>query len=261
MPRLRVCRKSTEKGGEKYAQAVCAAHGQVVFFLALVWTVHARDRSQADTIQEYEGSCVFLRTGSAGGRLSDWTTHSTQGEGAMKFDAISAQLLLLTSNTALTLQMLAVVFAVHPRTIERWLIEENFPAALAHKPGARRHWDPAAVLAWVREREAIANTTCNIRVVCQRTKYSRAQWNRLVKAKDAPAPIARELGSGQDLWAIQDIDDFLERTRSGLTIPGKATPPRLRDGRRGPRKLKTRGTSWAAPAIAIALARRQGEPT
>jgi predicted DNA-binding transcriptional regulator AlpA len=153
-------------------------------------------------------------------------------------------------NELLTKVQLAKLFEVHRRTIEQhWIPSYAFPTHIKLHEGmrtARLFWRPDQVAEWVRERQRIAERGIDIDAICALVGVNRSTWYEWIKAKRAPAPAWRALGTGRDLWDREEVLAWLNARTGGYALPpalqGKARTKKnaLDETVRGPRTAAER---------------------
>jgi predicted DNA-binding transcriptional regulator AlpA len=131
-----------------------------------------------------------------------------------------ALLTLRSIEKVLTVPELAVIFDVHPSTVERWLKCNDFPKA--QSLNSKRYFRPDHVIDWIERQQAASKDMLAIDAVCERCGMCKETFHKRMKANDAPGPCMRELGTGRQLWDGAELDAWIRKKFGRYTLP----PPR-----------------------------------
>lgn len=122
-------------------------------------------------------------------------------------------------NEALTVVVLAALLETTARNIDYWITRFDLPRPFFQPPDRQRFWHPQEVIRWVLQRERIARESIGIEQITVRTGLSATRWRAKVRAGEAPASIAHELGTGRKLWWICEVDAYLVHLSGGVRLP------------------------------------------
>lgn len=145
---------------------------------------------------------------------------------------------LSSCDRLLTVTDVAGIMDVHVRTIEHWGKVFDFPSPLRMDSSTTRYWRPDHVREWVVSQQDQSRNMLGIDQVCVKVGVHPETWHTWVKQDRAPAPAAKEIGSGRDLWRIVEVDEWLREKTGGYPLPNGrdyGTPVR-KAVRRGPKR-------------------------